>query len=98
MRSTYGRTMATTRVQLASKAVTRPMELRSARPAATSMEFVLTSTTLGVSVLVSAEELSRISLEFATKVEEVKILWDMLQTAPHELLLATEPLQSFLRQ
>ena len=27
---------------------------------------------------------------FATKVEEAKILWDMLQTAPHELCLATE--------
>ena len=76
--------------ELASKALTRPMELRSARPAATSMEFVLTSMTPGASGLVSAEELSRISLEFATKVEEAKILWDMIQTAPHELCLATE--------
>ena len=93
--------MAATRVQLASKALTRPMKLRSKRPVATSMEFVLTSTTPGASGLVSAEELSRISLEFATKVEEVKILWDMLQTAPQELLFATEPpadMQSFLRQ
>ena len=65
------------------------------RPAATTMEFVLTSTTPGAPGLVSAEELSRISLEFATKVEEAKVLWDMLNTAPRELYLATEPPAEF---
>ena len=65
------------------------------RPAATTMEFVLTSTPPGAPGLVSAEELSRISLEFATKVEEAKVLWDMLNTAPRELYLATEPPAEF---
>ena len=59
------------------------------------MEFVLTSTTPGAPGLVSAEELSRISLEFATKVEEAKVLWDMLNTAPRELYRATEPPAEF---
>ena len=83
-------------VQLASKALTRPMELRSAGPAATSMEFVLTSTTPGASGLVSsAKEISRIALEFATKVEEHKILWNVLQKSPEELLRAEPPAEFF---
>ena len=69
------------------------MELRSAGPAATSMEFVLTSTTPGAARLVSsAEEMSRrIALEFATKVEELKVLWNALQKSPEELLRAEPP-------
>ena len=76
------------KLALSEKALTRPKpELQSAGPAASNMEFVLTSTTPGASgkkLVSSAEEISRIALEFATKVEDLKILWDVLSTSPEE--------------
>ena len=89
--------------KLASKALTQPMELRSAAltqlmelrfagPAvASSMEFVLTSTTPGASgkELMSSAEESRIALEdFAKKIEDLKTLWNVLQKSPEEQHIA----------
>ena len=52
------------------------------------MEFVLTANTtpgaFGKELVSSAEEISRIALEFATKVEDLNILWNVLQKSPEE--------------
>ena len=64
------------------------------------MEFVLTSTTPEASrkeLVSSAEEISRIALEFATKVEDLKILWNVLQTESPEELLRAEPSAEFIK-